>query len=132
MGIYESEDGRFFISTYDPDPTNWTKELTPKGEVDTIAALKIQKWWRQLQTVNETEEDGEDFTEKDSGFEESGDDSEDDSGDDSGYSGDIDNMDNDSDDVETNELPVSQLNIFNLVYLVMIRIFGFLKYLTGF
>ena len=112
MGIYESEDGRFFVSTYDPDPTNWTRLLTPKGEVDTVAALKIQKWWRTFQNSINTE--NTENTEGTEGTE------------DSGYYGDIDNFESDT------ELPVSRLTIFSLLYIVTMKFFEFIQYLSGF
>lgn len=45
MGFYFSEDGRNSTSTLDYPPTTI---LTPKGVIDTNAAITIQRWWRRI------------------------------------------------------------------------------------
>jgi len=48
MGVYESADGRFYSTSYDPSTNSWTPFLTLKGQRDTNASVKIQRWWRSL------------------------------------------------------------------------------------
>jgi hypothetical protein len=48
MGIYTSEDGRYFTTTYETDCHN---VLSPKGERETEAAIKIQRWWRSSRVL---------------------------------------------------------------------------------
>ena len=44
MGLYYSKDGRWVTQTYGFPYTS----LTHKGKKDTLAAIKIQRWWRNL------------------------------------------------------------------------------------
>lgn len=45
MGIYFSDDGRYYTSTFSYPPET---KLTRKGMRDTYAAIIIQKWWKKM------------------------------------------------------------------------------------